>query len=1490
MVKHQTIIIFYLCNSWLILALSADEKPAFGEIATEIAVVQSSETAPVPKSDPYDRPSRAMQISIRHSQGSGIGYGRGYTTLEGFFAPRRCHEMWVPFVDLRGHVFNNSTFAANAGAGIRYVNSSIAWGINSYYDYRSTDRFHYNQVSAGLEAIGSCWSLHINGYLPIGKKQSDYFDPVLTGLFTTPSFAFFQGNNFFLNLSGTQALAAKQEFTFKGIDANASFRMLKKSFFSLDFGMGPYYYQGSYEKFAAGGKANITARFTDYVAIRLNGSYDNLFRQRGQAEFAVSVPFGRRSFSKKCSSSTPVETVPSFFDSRLAKGPERSEIIVLDQERKTLATAAGGGTVVAIDPLTGLPYVIWFVNNLSHSAGTFESPFPTIQEALAVAQPNDIIYVYEGDGTPYDASITLLDDQMLLGSGIAHVVETQLGAISLPAQTEGVPTVENTMGATMITVANRNTISGFDLLVLSAGNTVDASGIESLSFLNNSYSTSVTDAMNSLAFTNCSGTLLIQNNQFIMASGDMGSSGIVLNDGGSESSLLSVFGNTFTNQANRGISLTYTGSSSPILNISNGNIFTAPTGVAGTNAIDVITSGSTVLASSISNQNTFSGYTGDVIHLDWSGSGSHNLTITGNSISSDASIASTNGINLVTNTDGSTSSSLTVLNNQFIDQSNIGINCFAGTNAVFHFDIENNTITGTSNAAANGIQVNANSAATANGTVAYNTCSHHANEGISMFVSDAATISALIDHNTLIVPENLGGLVGIEVSADNSSVVSSFYTVTNNTCSGHVNANIQSFPNGSTEITLDISNNTLTSASAGIAGLNNYGVEVGPGNTCHLVSATLANNSWTGPSTYEAGTTPQAFQVGLGDTSTISLLTVLGNTAILPFTAYQANTSPVGITVGAFTGSTITNVLISNNTVTFPNSTYQSTASPNGIELNTNGTGAIVAGTISDNRINFGPLNDPSLTDFFPNGIQINSSDMATIGTSMAPLLAEENIVQQIGGGGINFFSANSSSIHATIDHNTVIAAQNGANAGGISMNTADASMGFYTVTNNTCSGHTNASISSYPNGTSQISLNISDNLLSAATDGVSTASALAVQIAPSGNSTLLSVMISGNTYTGPSTYQPNDTPDGIQVNIGDNTIGAAPTGSNITITGNRINLPFTAYQTNTGPVGIQLGAYGAGTMTGAVISNNTITYPNSTYLDNTDPQGIQVSVSNNPPSPQAPFMPGASMQDVTVIQNTITFAPLTTTFTNFGTTGISANANDPNTTMGTLVSPILVTQNIVTRAEETGINLGSNSVNDVYMTASANSVSLGTVMGDAIGIIWDAGGTGKFLGDIDGNTIEGNNAGFFGALAISSSSNCQQASIQNNTITNIHSTNMSIPLPGLNLGGGIGTVPLSSGNLTVLIKNNALSGNTPQGTLSLVSSELGETADLCLTFDGNHGVGAQSPDGYTLYVDTAPPVPTLSYYDAGTNTGAFTFIPSMADVTPLGAPCPDCP
>lgn len=1485
------------------------------------ALLLQATTYALEKEEECDLGSRAVQITTRHSQGAGVGYGRGYTTLEAFLAPPRCSESWLPFIDLRGHIFNNRTFGANAGLGLRYINKQMAWGINSYYDYRQTKEFHYNQVGAGLEAIGPFWSANLNGYLPVGKKASPFFNPGISGVANAPSFAFFQGNQLFLTLSGTQGLVGTQEFAFKGLDANASFRLMKYHFFSLDCGLGSYYFKGIFHKYAAGGKASLTAHFSEYVALSVSGSYDNLFHLRAQGSLGISIPLGPRSFSKTCASTPPCH-VPQFFDWQLARGADRAEIVVLDKHKKTLAVATVGGTEVAINPATGQPYFIWFVNNTSMSLGTFESPFPTLQQAFAVAQPNDIIYVYPGDGTPYDDAVTLLDGQMFLGSGVNQVVQTTRGPITIPALTATDPKLENTMGATIVTLANKNTLSGFELVISMAGDTIAGTSINGISFLNNTCSTAIT-GVNSLRLTDCFGTFLVQNNQFTMDTADTTSNGIVLNDGGTEISTLSVISNTFANYGSRAMTLSYTGTSSPTLHVT-GNTFSAPVGIANTAAIDLSTSNGTILSGSISNQNIFSNYTNNVMNLTWDGSGAHTFVISNNSLSSDATVAGTRGISLNSNVTGA--SSITASGNQFSNQSDAAIVCTVGMGGTLTVAMNHNTIAGANAGGnSNAIQLNPANTASIVGSITSNTCTghqgygisgsladmsqcsltianntltglngaansrgisffgngstsmnlnihnntlnNHTEQGIDIFVDTDAIATATVNQNTLTVPP-LANSSGIRVSANNSSAATSTYTVTNNICAGHSNGNIQSFPQGESQLHLNISNNVLTSVADGVAGINPTGIQIGPGTNVAFLSLTVSGNSWTGPATYQPGTNPQGISLGIGGNATASNVVVSGNTAILPLTSYASMTGPVGITLAAFNTGNIAGMTVSNNTVQYPNSTYQADSSPNGIALNASDT-AQLSGMIliSSNTVTYAALNDPSLMNFNPQAIQVSSGNNGV--SAISSLLIQNNTISQIGGQGINLFAGGSSTMQATVNNNHITATGAG-NMVGISVSASDTTTSTYTITNNTCIGHTNGSIQSFPNGMAEVTLTVSGNTLIAATNGISSSSSVGVQFGPNGNCHILSATISGNTWTGPATYQSTGTPQGIQSGPNNNAIV-----DHLIISNNTIQFPLTSYQPMTSPQGIQVGAYNNAQLLEVDISNNSVAFLLASYVPQSGPQGIQLNTGNT-----------AAVTDVTIFNNTVTFAPLTSLIMDIGLNGIQVGGGD-DSILGTSMSPILVEQNTVTNVL-TGIGSFVQSSQDSYVTVFNNTVSLGVSTNTnqlAFGISTGAQGTGKLVIDIDGNTIEGNNQGFFGVLLTNQSSVCQEATVQNNTISNVIGVNS--PVPGA--GGGIGAIPLGAGDfVNVLLQNNALSGNMPQGIMGIDSGLLGGSANLCIVFQNNHGVGMQPADGYTLFNPTMAPPSTFTYDDAGGNTGTFNFVPSMSDFT--AGTCSPCP
>ena len=117
---------------------------------------------------------RPELIRLRHIESKGLGYNKGYSSLDAFLTYPKWSGDFLPFVDLRGHVFNDGKTAANAGWGFRYLSEpkKRVFGLNFYYDYRDASKKSYRQVSAGLEALGITWDFRMNGYLPVGGKRS----------------------------------------------------------------------------------------------------------------------------------------------------------------------------------------------------------------------------------------------------------------------------------------------------------------------------------------------------------------------------------------------------------------------------------------------------------------------------------------------------------------------------------------------------------------------------------------------------------------------------------------------------------------------------------------------------------------------------------------------------------------------------------------------------------------------------------------------------------------------------------------------------------------------------------------------------------------------------------------------------------------------------------------------------------------------------------------------------------------------------------------------------------------------------------------------------------------------------------------------------------------------------------------------------------------------------------------------------------------------
>lgn len=223
------------------------------------------------------------QISLSHTEGKGLGYTQGYTSLDFFLSQHLCGI--VPFADLRAHVFNNGKTAFNAGLGMRWLDESFGavWGVNAFYDTLQGKYRSYHQVGLGFEALGSEWDVYVNGYLPVGHKQTHLYQ-----------FSYINFPEEFL-VRGTE------RFAMNGVDAEVGYHIRSFCYLDIYFGAGPYCYWGhscptenvwlvKHEK-AVGGRLRASASFLDYVSLEGVTTYDNQFRWTGQVTLALTLPF-----------------------------------------------------------------------------------------------------------------------------------------------------------------------------------------------------------------------------------------------------------------------------------------------------------------------------------------------------------------------------------------------------------------------------------------------------------------------------------------------------------------------------------------------------------------------------------------------------------------------------------------------------------------------------------------------------------------------------------------------------------------------------------------------------------------------------------------------------------------------------------------------------------------------------------------------------------------------------------------------------------------------------------------------------------------------------------------------------------------------------------------------------------------------------------------------------------------------------------------------
>lgn len=424
-------------------------------------------------------------VNGRYMSGSGVGYLGSYYQLGGF------RPFWLSddaFIapEARAMLTNDGQWGGNFGGLARkYLESrDRIIGAYGYFDTDSQYNQRFNQGSFGVETLGS-WDLRINGYLPLGNQDTMVSNGPALCVQGDP---FFQGNNIVFN--GVQAQNRAQALTGGdiefGIPVAPQWQWLRAN-------AGAYYYTSNQlapvavdaaipnqqDKNPIGVRARLDAWITETVLASVNVTSDTVWGTNVNA--MIDIRF---------SGMNPTRFYPDFTTrERMMQPVHRNWRVAVMQYGTAVNTP-----IQAVNPTTGKPYFVEFINNTAAPGGdgSFEHPLNSFNNPAGI--PNaDLILVARGDSTlanPYVGTMKLFDNQRLIGEGSQGIAPLPLSAtfgncsvagnFALPGYGDGdgnFPFVKSAGGGPIVTLANNNEVTAFNFIG-SGGDAIVGNGIK----------------------------------------------------------------------------------------------------------------------------------------------------------------------------------------------------------------------------------------------------------------------------------------------------------------------------------------------------------------------------------------------------------------------------------------------------------------------------------------------------------------------------------------------------------------------------------------------------------------------------------------------------------------------------------------------------------------------------------------------------------------------------------------------------------------------------------------------------------------------------------------------------------------------------------------------------------------------------------------------------------------------------------------------------
>ena len=456
--------------------------------------------------------------------GEGIGYRDGFTSLETFWGYNRV-ENFIGFLDAIGHIFDNGKIAANLGLGARFNVPSLStmFGINGFYDYRRTNRFHYDQVGAGLEILSKYFDIRANGYLPFGKKSH------------------FLRNKFDRFVGFDVAFDEITEEVLRGVDGELGFNLVNLGPFRFYAAGGAYFYERKdcITHLGGQGRLQVAAWQRFFAQVSITG--DSLYDTRVQGQFALDVPLYSLKPRKPISYPQLKRNLYTSLNAYLTQPVIRHPIIpVCKQEKARLLSE------VATNPITGGPYFFMHLRNDAppYGNGSISRPFNSLDDYEASAPLGAILMFNPGNGTTQNNAdgVTLKFGQQLWGTGVEHFIRrnNERVLIVIPPITPGRNPKMTNIAGDAITLARATHVAGIDIESPS-GRGIFGSNVRGVDLNRNSVNTPGGNGIELTHSGTFSGTNLIVDNTVI---GPSGGNGIYIETNDTSNVTSTVFRNT----------------------------------------------------------------------------------------------------------------------------------------------------------------------------------------------------------------------------------------------------------------------------------------------------------------------------------------------------------------------------------------------------------------------------------------------------------------------------------------------------------------------------------------------------------------------------------------------------------------------------------------------------------------------------------------------------------------------------------------------------------------------------------------------------------------------------------------------------------------------------------------------------------------------------------------------------------------------------------